>query len=101
MEQHLASHGTVILKFWLHIDREEQLRRFENRQNNPLKQHKITDADWVNRNNWEKYETAIDEMLSKTHTPHAPWIVVESNSKKYSRIKVLQSVTDALDAALR
>jgi len=100
MEQHLASHGTVILKFWMHIDKAEQLRRFESRQNNPLKQHKITDDDWHNRENWDAYEVAADEMFARTHTPHAPWIVVESNSKKYARIKVLQAVTDALDAAM-
>lgn len=101
MEQHLVGHGTVVLKFWLHIDKEEQLQRFEDRQNDPLKQHKITDADWNNRSNWEAYETAANEMLALTHNPQAPWIVVESNSKKYSRIKVLQSVTDALDDAMR
>jgi len=101
MEQHLVGHGTVILKFWLHIDKEEQLRRFESRQNDPLKQHKITEEDWRNREKWDLYESAIDEMLARTHTPHAPWIIVESNSKKYARIKVLQTVTDALDDALR
>jgi len=101
MEQHLISHGLILLKFWLHIDIDEQLRRFEDRQNNPLKQHKITDADWNNRSNWEKYEVAVDEMLARTHTANAPWIIVESNNKKHSRIKVLKSVTDALDDAMR
>ena len=101
MEQHLANHGTIMLKFWLHIDKDEQLRRFENRQSDPLKQHKITDADWNNRSNWEAYEVAVDEMLARTHTPHAPWIIVESNNKKYARIKVLKTVTDALDDAMR
>ena len=101
MEQHLVGHGMVILKFWLHIDKEEQLRRFEGRQQDPLKQHKITDDDWRNREKWDLYEEAADEMLLRTHTSHAPWIIVESNSKKYARIKVLQTVTDALDDALR
>ena len=101
MEQHLVSHGTVILKFWLHIDKEEQLRRFESRKTNPLKLHKITEDDWRNREKWDVYEEAIDEMLFRTHTSHAPWIIVESNHKKYARIKVLQTVTDALDDAMR
>ena len=101
MEQHLVSHGTVILKFWLHIDKEEQLRRFESRKADPLKFHKITEDDWRNREKWDVYEEAIDELLFRTHTSHAPWIIVESNHKKYARIKVLQTVTDALDDAMR
>ena len=100
MEQHLANHGVILLKFWLHIDKEEQLRRFESRQNDPSKQHKITEADWTNRSKWDEYLDAIDEMLARTHTPHAPWIIVESNNKKYSRIKILKTVTDALDDAM-
>jgi len=101
MEQHLVGHGMIILKFWLHIDKDEQLRRFEGRQNDPSKQHKITDADWRNREQWDQYETAVDEMLARTHSPHAPWIIVESNSKKYSRIKVLKNVSDALEDAMK
>ena len=101
MEQHLVSHGMTILKFWLHIDEDEQLVRFEDRQNDPLKSHKITEDDWRNRAKWSQYEDAVDEMLSRTHTSHAPWIIVESNCKKFARVKVLQTVTDALDDALR
>ena len=101
MEQHLVSHGMIMLKLWLHIDKDEQLRRFQARENDPLKQYKITEADWNNRAKWDDYEVAVDEMISRTHTPHAPWIIVESNSKKYARIKVLQTVTDALEDAMR
>ncbi|MCL2362352.1 MAG: polyphosphate:AMP phosphotransferase [Defluviitaleaceae bacterium] len=101
MEQHLVNHGVVLLKFWLHIDKDEQLRRFNDRVNDPNKQHKITEADWRNRENWDKYEEAADEMLHKTNHPHAPWIIVESNNKKFARVKVLKTVTDALDDALR
>ncbi|MCL2216456.1 MAG: polyphosphate:AMP phosphotransferase [Defluviitaleaceae bacterium] len=101
MEQHLVGHGTVILKFWMHIDKDEQMCRFESRQSDPLKRHKLTEEDWRNREKWDLYEEAVDEMLLRTHTSHAPWIIVESNSKKYARIKVLQTVTDALDDALR
>ena len=97
MEKHLTNHGTVLLKFWLHINQEEQLARFRDRESNPLKQHKITEADWKNRAQWDQYETAIDEMLARTHKPYAPWMVVASNSKKYARIKVLKTVTDVLE----
>ena len=101
MEQHLVNHGAVLLKFWLHIDKDEQLRRFTARENDPAKQHKIVEDDWRNRKNWDLYEEAVDEMLARTHNPHAPWIIVESNSKKFARVKVLQTVTDVLDEALR
>ncbi|MCL2603414.1 MAG: polyphosphate:AMP phosphotransferase [Defluviitaleaceae bacterium] len=101
MEQHWVNHGAVLLKFWLHIDKEEQLKRFNARMTDPAKQHKITDADWVNRSHWDAYEVAVDEMFAKTNKPHAPWVVVESNNKKFARIKVLQTVTDSLDYALR
>jgi len=101
MESHLTNHGAIILKFWLHIDKDEQLKRFQDRMNDPAKQHKITEADWVNRDNWDAYEQATDEMFAKTNTPHAPWVIVESNNKKFARVKVLQTVTDALDAAIK
>jgi len=101
LEQHLVNHGTIILKFWLHIDREEQLARFTARQQDPLKQHKITDADWRNREQWTEYEEAADEMFAETHSAHAPWIIVASNNKKFARIKVLETVTDALEKALQ
>jgi polyphosphate:AMP phosphotransferase len=101
MEQHLANHGVVLLKFWMHIDRDEQLRRFNSRETDPLKQHKITDADWRNREKWDAYETAVEDMIAKTHKPYAPWVVVESNNKRFARVKVLQTVTNALEEALR
>ncbi|MCL1844722.1 MAG: polyphosphate:AMP phosphotransferase [Defluviitaleaceae bacterium] len=100
-EQHLVGHGIVLLKFWLHIDKDEQLRRFESRHNDSSKSHKITEDDWRNREKWDLYEAAADEMLFRTHTPHSPWIIVESNNKKFARIKVLKTVTDALDDALK
>jgi len=96
MELHMHRHGTIVLKFWLHIDKDEQLKRFRDRQNNPHKQHKITDEDWRNRDKWEEHKLAVDEMLARTDTNYAPWHVIESNSKKYARIKVLQIVADAL-----
>jgi len=101
MEQHLISHGVTLLKFWLHIDKDEQLRRFESRQEDPLKQYKITEEDWRNREKWDVYEIAADEMLARTNKPNAPWLVVESNNKKFARIQVLKAVTEALEVALR
>ena len=90
----------IVLKFWIHIDPETQLERFELRQNTPEKQWKITDEDWRNREKWPLYETAVEEMLQKTSTAYAPWHIIESVDKKYARIRVLQIVTDALEQAV-
>lgn len=100
MEAHLAKSGAVILKFWLHIDRDEQKKRFEQRQETPEKQWKITDEDWRNRAKWDEYEKAVDEMVIRTSTKDAPWHIIEANSKLYARIKVMQIVVDALEKAL-
>jgi polyphosphate:AMP phosphotransferase len=100
MEAHLVHHGAIVLKFWLHIDPDEQLRRFTDRQQSPLKQYKITDEDWRNREKWSDYEKAVDEMLARTHTPNAPWVVVEANNKKYARVKVLKTVVEKLESVL-
>lgn len=101
MESHMANAGAVVLKFWLHIDKDEQERRFKERQANPAKQWKITDEDWRNREKWDQYEEAVNEMLEKTSTEDAPWIVVEGNSKYYARIKVMETVADALEKKIK
>ncbi len=98
-EKELADWGAVIIKFWVQIDKETQLERFTDRQNTPEKQWKITEEDWRNREKWDLYEEAVDEMLRKTNTTFAPWHVLESNDKKYARIKALQIVVDALEKA--
>jgi len=100
MEQHLTEFGTVVLKFWLHIDAEEQLRRFEAREQIPHKRWKIGDEDWRNREKRDQYTVAVEEMLFRTSTPHAPWTIVESNSKRFARVKVLETVCDAIARAL-
>ncbi len=100
MEQQLVNHGAVVIKFWMHIDKDEQERRFRERQENPEKQWKITDEDWRNREKWELYEQAVDEMLVRTSTVDAPWVIVEGNDKLYARIKVLETVVDALEKRL-
>lgn len=99
-ERQLYQWGAIVHKFWLHIDKEEQLKRFHERENTPEKQYKITDEDWRNREKWDAYEAAVDEMLQKTNTSFAPWTVVESNSKYFARIKVLKTVIRAIEERL-
>lgn len=99
-ERQLSEWGAVILKFWLQIDKDEQLRRFQDRQNTPEKRYKITDEDWRNREKWDAYEDAVNEMLMRTNTEWAPWIIVESNNKQYARIKVLQEIITMLESRL-
>lgn len=99
-EKELSDWGAVIIKFWVQIDKETQLERFHERQNTPEKQWKITEEDWRNREKWDSYETAVDEMLKKTNTAYAPWHILESNDKKYARIKALKIVVDAIEKAL-
>ena len=101
MESHMANAGAVVLKFWLHIDKDEQERRFKERQADPMKQWKITDEDWRNREKWDEYEEAVNEMLVRTSTTYAPWIVVEGNDKRYARVKVLRKVVDALEKKIK
>ena len=101
MESHMANAGAVVLKFWLHIDKDEQERRFKERQENPAKQWKITEEDWRNRAKWDAYEEAVNEMLVRTSTTYAPWIVVEGNDKHYARVKVLKTVVDALEKKIK
>lgn len=100
-ENILAGTGTIILKFWLHIDKDTQLERFNVRHSDPQKSWKITDEDWRNRNKWDDYTAAIDKMLKKTSTINAQWIVVESNDKRYSRIKILKTVAETLENELK
>jgi AMP-polyphosphate phosphotransferase len=96
MEQQLVHFGTVLLKFWLHIDPDEQLRRFRERQEDFHKQWKITDEDWRNRAKLDQYREAVEEMLYRTSTRYAPWTIVESKCKWYARVKVLETVCEAI-----
>ena len=100
-EKELTDWGTVVLKFWIHIDSDTQLERFKARQDTPEKQWKITDEDWRNREKWPQYERAVEDMLQKTSTAYAPWHIIESVDKKYARIRTLQIVTDALEKAVQ
>lgn len=98
-EHMLTDWGAVVLKFWIHIDPDTQLARFTERQNTPEKQWKITDEDWRNREKWDQYEIAVNEMLQKTSTKNAPWYIIESNDKKYARIRTLKIIIKALEKA--
>jgi polyphosphate kinase 2 (PPK2 family) len=99
-ERQLVEFGTIICKFWVHLSPEEQLRRFEQRQTVPYKAWKLTDEDWRNREKWPLYEEAVNEMLLRSSTPTAPWTIVESEDKRFGRIKVLQTVVGRLEAEL-
>lgn len=99
-EEQLVEHGTVLVKFWLHISSEEQLRRFEERERIPYKRHKITEEDYRNREKNHLYELAANEMIGRTSTDFAPWTLVEAEDKHYGRIKVLRTVCEALENAL-
>ncbi len=99
-ERDLVDWGAILLKFWVEIDREEQLARFNARADDPNKQWKITDEDWRNRDKYPQYREAIEDMFRLTSTTHAPWIVLESNDKLYARVKALRIINDALEARL-
>jgi polyphosphate kinase 2 (PPK2 family) len=101
MEQHMTHFGAVVLKFWLEIDKDEQLRRFEDRKATPYKQWKLTPDDWRNREMWDAYKQAIEEMLFRTSTPQAPWTIVESNCKWHARVKVLETVCKTIAQRLK
>lgn len=100
-ERGLAAEGMVIVKFWMHISQEEQLRRFEARAGEPLKQWKLTEEDWRNRDRWPEYEAAVEEMLEETDRKFAPWIVVPGESKRYARIAVVEEVNEQIEAGMK
>lgn len=100
-EESLAAEGMLLVKFWLHLSDEEQLRRFKRRQKDPLKTWKITDEDWRNRKKRKAYLVAVEEMLERTDKPYAPWTPVEGDSKRYARVKVLEETVAQVEAGMR
>jgi polyphosphate:AMP phosphotransferase len=100
-EDQLVAHGIVLVKYWLHITRDEQLRRFTRRQSKPYKRWKLTDEDWRNRERWDDYERAVNDMVERTSTREAPWTLVEANDKNLARIKVLKTMCDLLERRLK
>jgi polyphosphate:AMP phosphotransferase len=99
-EAQLLEHGSIVVKYWIHITREEQDRRFQAREETPYKRWKLTDEDWRNRERWQAYDVAVDDMVRLTGTPIAPWYLIEGNDKRYARVRVLDILCDALDRAL-
>jgi polyphosphate kinase 2 (PPK2 family) len=100
-EQQFTEFGIIVLKFWLAISQDEQLRRFKERETTSYKKYKITEEDWRNREKWDAYEAAVCDIVERTSTRTAPWVLVEANDKKYDRIKVLKTICDKLEKELK
>lgn len=100
-EEQLTQSNVLVIKFWLQISPEEQLKRFEERQKIPFKRFKITEEDWRNREKWDSYQSAISDMIDRTSTDNAPWTLVEANNKYYARIKIIKTVCDQLENTLK
>jgi polyphosphate kinase 2 (PPK2 family) len=100
-EAQMVEHGYFVAKFWLHISPDEQLARFQAREETPYKQHKITDEDYRNREKWDEYVSAVDQMVLRTTSDGARWHVIPANDKKYARIQVLKAVNKGLKRVLR
>jgi polyphosphate kinase 2 (PPK2 family) len=99
-ETTLAAEGMILVKFWMHVSPEEQLRRFEKRRDDPYKTWKLTDEDWRNREKRDAYEEAVEEMLARTECPSAPWHVVAADDKRWARVDVVRTVARAMEQAL-
>jgi polyphosphate kinase 2 (PPK2 family) len=100
-ERSLADEGMVLVKFWMHISSEEQLKRFKKREKDPLKAWKLTDEDWRNRDKRDSYAEAVEDMLARTDQPYAPWHLVEADSKRYARVKVVETVIERIEDGMR
>jgi polyphosphate kinase 2 (PPK2 family) len=100
-EAQLVRHNIVVVKFWLAITEDEQLLRFEDRQKTGYKSFKITEEDWRNRKKWKQYEQAVCDMVDRTSTEIAPWILVEANDKNFARIKILKTLCDQIETKLK
>jgi polyphosphate:AMP phosphotransferase len=99
-EEQMAESGIVVSKFWVHISKDEQLRRFKLREEIAFKRYKITDEDWRNREQWDAYKAAINDMVAHTSTEFAPWTLVAGNDKKFARVQILKTLCQHLEAAL-
>ena len=99
-EEQLVEHGIVVTKFWIHISKAEQLRRFKEREKIDYKQHKITEEDWRNRNKWPAYKAAVNDMVARTSNEFAPWTLVPGKDKKFARVEVLKTLCENLERAL-
>ncbi len=99
-ERQLSNADFILVKFWIHISQEEQLARFEAREQTPYKRFKLTEDDWRNRERWDDYLEATNDMLIKTSTPEARWTVLEGNCKRFARVKALRTIAEAIEAEL-
>ena len=99
-EAQLVEHGILLFKFWMHISPEEQLERFKQREQIAYKRWKLTDEDWRNREKWPLYEEAVNDMVERTSTAHAPWNLIEGNDKRYARVKVLRTICERMEELL-
>jgi AMP-polyphosphate phosphotransferase len=101
-EQTLADEGTILVKFWMHISAEEQLKRFKKREKDPLKTWKLTDEDWRNRDKRGQYDQAVEDMVAKTSIePHATWHLIPADSKRFARVAVIDTVIEEIEAGMR
>jgi polyphosphate kinase 2 (PPK2 family) len=100
-EEQLTDHGILLLKFWEHITKDEQLARFRAREETPHKRWKLTEEDWRNREKWDDYELAVNDIVEHTSTHTAPWVLIEGNDKRFARIKVINTFCDRLEAMLQ
>ncbi len=100
-ERMLQDDGYIIGKLWFHISKEEQLKRFKEREENPFKRWKITEEDWRNREKWEMYEQAANDMFEQTDTSYAPWAIIEGNDKPFARVKTLKIINEWLETHLK
>ncbi len=100
-ERSLTDEGMILVKLWMHISADEQLRRFERREQNPLKSWKLTDEDWRNRERRELYEEAVEDMLSRTDQPNAPWALIAGDSKRHARVEVIETVIARIEEGMR
>jgi AMP-polyphosphate phosphotransferase len=100
-ERTLADEGMILIKFWLHVSPEEQLRRFKRREKEPLKAWKLTEEDWRNRDRRNEYTVAVEDMLARTDQPHAPWHLIEGDSKRHARVQVIEIGIAEIERGMR
>ena len=99
-EEQLHEHGIVVLKFWIHLDQDEQLRRFKEREKIAWRAHKITEEDWRNRDKWDDYKQALKDMVGHTSTEFTPWTLVPGNDKKWARVEIVKTLAQRIKQAL-
>jgi polyphosphate kinase 2 (PPK2 family) len=100
-ERSLSDEGTILIKLWMHVSDAEQLKRFEKRQSDPLKAWKITEDDWHNRSRRDRYLEAVEDMFARTDQPYAPWDPIAADSKRYARVKVIETVIERIEEGMR